>query len=392
MWLLDFVFIYFLCLIILFFVALCGLARALSTLVSSQTKVFRFFWNLLETKIRKRRAQKTFFFFTSNMSSSFHHRQNFDYWRTELIPGEGWGEIPSIPSSGVCSAPGLATAGIGDAAMIPLPTCGLDPHCVLSALQWQSSAGSAAWSGSGNLFLPKYGFRAIIQLPSNNTDVRKAHCDWLWKVWCKKTKQRSLAGQGWQKTIRRHTNCFRNSGRLEAAAGKRTEAKPARGLMRCAGGDRGARGGGAVNSCSCLPHLPCRPFLLSLSLRCAWYAAHALLLFSRRLPIVQTWTLSEALFCCAGWSHWATVPAFPSCLSSDPRQCRMRDNLLIAQAQRLRHDKAYAPACGCQQSLNVPLTRVRQLGVAQLVCLDSARNAFQFVRVTARLCSGGNVV
>lgn len=50
------------------------------------------------------------------MSSSFHPRQNFDYWRTELIPGEGWGEIPSIPSSGACSAPGLATAVIRDAA------------------------------------------------------------------------------------------------------------------------------------------------------------------------------------------------------------------------------------------------------------------------------------
>lgn len=83
----------------------------------------------------------------------------------------------------------------------------------------------------------------------------------------------------------------------------------------------------------------------------------------------QTWTLSETLFCCACWSHWASsVPAFPSCLSSDPQPCRMADNLLIAEAQRLRHDKAFAPAWGCQRSLNVPLTRVCQLAVAQLLC------------------------
>lgn len=161
----------------------------------------------------------------------------------------------------------------------------------------------------------------------------KIPSDWLWKVWC---KQLSLAGtarkrSGDTQIVFLFLFCYAADWRLQGGRdeGQTSQWPHAEGL---------ASGGSPSKQLFLSPSMELLtsplPFLLPHSLGCVWYAAHAcriLCAFPSCRMDRPTWTLSVALFCCAGWSHWAAAPAFPSCRGSGPGlQCRMGDNLLIA--------------------------------------------------------------
>lgn len=157
-----------------------------------------------------------------------------------------------------CTAAGLVTVGTEGAASIPHGTSTLSR---VHAGMRESSVDSESRSLFGQSSLSK---PSPSHPPITLTCGRPPPAPPLTPLTLERMLQKnSAAWQERQKTIRRYTNCFGNSGRLEAAAGRQEDggqSSPwphAVGLVVCGGG---LGVGGPVNSCYCLPtHPPPQP-------------------------------------------------------------------------------------------------------------------------------------